>query len=195
MPSGLFCFSGNGMSRQVAEGLLRAGVGSDDGSSLGFVFPVYGWRPPRILARFVREDLRARLADRPLKYVWAVMTCGFDVGYADFVFRSHAGYLHWTAGFSSQSTAAGGREDAHGTGSHCRRGRTDSGARACPRPEARHLSPHEDVFVREGVRPFPCERSVFPCHGGEMHEVRHVRRELSGGNDSTAGRRHGGLAP
>ena len=25
MPSGLFCFSGNGMSRQVAEGLLRAG--------------------------------------------------------------------------------------------------------------------------------------------------------------------------
>ena len=40
MPSGLFCFSGNGMSRQVAEGLLRAGVGPDDGSSLGFVFPV-----------------------------------------------------------------------------------------------------------------------------------------------------------
>ena len=66
MPSGLFCFSGNGMSRQVAEGLLRAGVGPDDGSSLGFVFPVYGWRPPRILARFVREGLRARLADHPL---------------------------------------------------------------------------------------------------------------------------------
>ena len=86
MPAGLFCFSGNGMSRQVAEGLLRVGVGPDDGSSLGFVFPVYGWRPPRILARFVREGLRARLADRPLKYVWAVMTCGFDVGYADAVF-------------------------------------------------------------------------------------------------------------
>lgn len=86
MPSGLFCFSGNGMSRQVAEGLLRVGVGPDDGSSLGFVFPVYGWRPPRILARFVREGLRACLADRPLKYIWAVMTCGFDVGYADSVF-------------------------------------------------------------------------------------------------------------
>ena len=86
MPSGLFCFSGNGMSRQVAEGLLRAGIGLDDGSSLGFVFPVYGWRPPRIVARFVREELARRWNDRRPDYVWAVLTCGFDVGYADSVF-------------------------------------------------------------------------------------------------------------
>ena len=86
MPSGLFCFSGNGMSRQVAEGLLRADAVVDDGSSFGFVFPVYGWRPPRIVARFVREELAARWGERRPEHVWAVMTCGFDVGYADSVF-------------------------------------------------------------------------------------------------------------
>ena len=79
----LFCFSGNGMSRQVAEGLRRFGVGIEDDGTLGFVFPVYGWRPPRILARFLRDGLLARLAGRRPDYVWAVMTCGFDVGYAD----------------------------------------------------------------------------------------------------------------
>ena len=86
MSSGLFCFSGNGMSRQVAEGLLRAGVDAADGSSFGFVFPVYGWRPPRIVAHFVREELVRRWNNHRPDYVWAVLTCGFDVGYADFVF-------------------------------------------------------------------------------------------------------------
>ena len=81
----IVCFSGNGMSRQVADGLRSLGLGSDDGS-LGFVFPVYGWRPPKIVARFIREGLVSRLAGRSPGYVWAVMTCGFDVGYADKVF-------------------------------------------------------------------------------------------------------------
>ncbi len=81
----VFCFSGNGMSRQVAEGLRQAGVGPERDGSLGFVFPVYGWRPPRIVARFVAEGLAAHLGDRRPDYVWAVMTCGFDVGYADAV--------------------------------------------------------------------------------------------------------------
>ena len=85
----MYCFSGNGMSRQVAEGLRAAGVETEDGGdSFGFVFPVYGWRPPRIVARFVRDGLAARLAGRRPSYVWAVMTCGFDVGFADRVFDS-----------------------------------------------------------------------------------------------------------
>ena len=81
----VFCFSGNGMSRRVAEEIRRCGIGSEQDGSLGFVFPVYGWRPPRILARFVRDELAGRLAGRSPDFVWAVMTCGFDVGYADMV--------------------------------------------------------------------------------------------------------------
>ena len=81
----VFCFSGNGMSRQVADGLRDAGFGQDRDGSFGFVFPVYGWRPPRLVARFVRNELAARLDGFKPDYVWAVMTCGFDVGYADAV--------------------------------------------------------------------------------------------------------------
>jgi len=81
----MFCFSGNGMSRLVADGLAKAGVGQCRDSSFGFVFPVYGWRPPRMVARFVRDELAARLDGTKPDYVWAVMTCGFDVGYADAV--------------------------------------------------------------------------------------------------------------
>ena len=81
----VFCFSGNGMSRRVAEGLRKAGVGPERDGSLGFVFPVYGWRPPRILARFIANGLAERLAGGGIDYVWAVMTCGFDVGYVDAV--------------------------------------------------------------------------------------------------------------
>ena len=85
----MYCFSGNGMSRHVAEGLRAAGLeAADGGETFGFVFPVYGWRPPRIVARFVREGLAERLAGRRPDYVWAVMTCGFDVGYADRVLDS-----------------------------------------------------------------------------------------------------------
>lgn len=79
----VFCFSGNGMSRKVADAIRRAGVGGDRDGSLGFVFPVYGWRPPRMLSRFVHDGLAGRIAGRRPDYVWAVITCGFDVGCAD----------------------------------------------------------------------------------------------------------------
>ena len=84
----VFCFSGNGMSRLVADGLRDAGVGQESDGSFGFVFPVYGWRPPRIVARFVRDGLAARLGGTSPSYVWAVMTCGCDTGYADTVLDS-----------------------------------------------------------------------------------------------------------
>ena len=73
------------MSRLVADGLAGAGVGQSRDGSFGFVFPVYGWRPPRMVARFVRDEFAARLDGIKPDYVWAVMTCGFDVGYADAV--------------------------------------------------------------------------------------------------------------
>ena len=68
------------MSARVARDLGRDPAGPD---ALGFVFPVYGWRIPRILARFIAEELPARLAGMRPSFVWAVMTCGDDVGYTD----------------------------------------------------------------------------------------------------------------
>lgn len=68
------------MSARVARDLGRDPAGSD---ALGFVFPVYGWRIPRILARFIAEELPSRLAGARPGFIWAVMTCGDDVGLAD----------------------------------------------------------------------------------------------------------------
>jgi ferredoxin len=71
-------FSGNGNSATIARRLKERRA--DDGDALGFVFPVYGWRPPRILMKW----LAAHRAERPqATYVWAVMTCGDDAGYCD----------------------------------------------------------------------------------------------------------------
>ena len=69
-------FSGNGMSLAVADMLGGNPAGAD---SLGFVFPVYGWRIPKILRRRIREGF----GDFRPSFTWAVMTCGDDVGMAD----------------------------------------------------------------------------------------------------------------
>jgi len=84
MKSRTFVFSGNGMSRRVAEALAEKCGDLGDGM-LGFVFPVYGWRTPKILARFVRDELPALLGGERPEFVWAAMTCGDDVGFADVV--------------------------------------------------------------------------------------------------------------
>ena len=68
------------MSARVAR-MLGAGPAGPD--ALGFVFPVYGWRVPRILARFLATELAGRLQGARPSFVWAVMTCGDDVGQAD----------------------------------------------------------------------------------------------------------------
>ncbi len=55
---------------------------------VGFVFPVYGWRPPEIVRHFVQQ-LRLQYAEdaRPKPYTYAVCTCGDNIGRADKVFR------------------------------------------------------------------------------------------------------------
>lgn len=68
------------MSARVARMLGSEPAGPD---ALGFVFPVYGWRVPRILARFLADELPARLQGARPSFVWAVMTCGDDVGQTD----------------------------------------------------------------------------------------------------------------
>ena len=86
-------FSGTGNSLSVAEKLKtllheqtycmekspRGLPSLADGEALGLVFPVYAWGLPRIVTDFLCE---VNVGDR---YVWAVMTCGDDMGYADSV--------------------------------------------------------------------------------------------------------------
>lgn len=58
--------------------------------SLGIIFPVYAWGLPKIVAdylsnkRFV-EDPLTKGSDITNKFVWTVMTCGDDMGYADVI--------------------------------------------------------------------------------------------------------------
>lgn len=84
-------FSGTGNSRRVAETLhtlldeqmfCMEHSYNDlpplaDDESLGIVFPVYAWGVPKIVEEFLAD---ISVGDR---YVWAVMTCGDDMGYAD----------------------------------------------------------------------------------------------------------------
>ena len=88
----IYYFSGTGNSRTVAYclgKLLECDVADMSATqqipdlgftkSLGLVFPVYAWGLPDIVERFVcRLQLLAEDT-----YVWAVMTCGDDMGYAD----------------------------------------------------------------------------------------------------------------
>lgn len=84
-------FSGTGGSRYVAESLAKL-LGDDDVDSifagaspnadcdmLGIVFPVYGWRPPRIMERYL-SHIPAPSA--PGRYTFIVMVCGDDCGKA-----------------------------------------------------------------------------------------------------------------
>ena len=82
----IYYFSGTGNSLFVAQhlaGLLGETVqpmteaDTPEGESVGLVFPVYGWGIPNVVGEFVR---RWRSCGA---YVYAVMTCGDDMGYAD----------------------------------------------------------------------------------------------------------------
>ncbi|MBR1834670.1 MAG: EFR1 family ferrodoxin [Bacteroidales bacterium] len=92
----IFYYSGCGNSRHVAE-QLAARLGQKlvfipqaarredydyalaEGESLGFVFPIYSWQPPRLVLDFVE---RLRLAGAP-GYIYMVTTYGDDAGMAD----------------------------------------------------------------------------------------------------------------
>lgn len=86
-------FSGNGNSRFVAEALAQtthdravpvteAPTDLQD-EVLGWVFPVHAWGPPKVLCDFIR---RTRPTTCPT-YVYAVCTCGDDVGRTDQLLR------------------------------------------------------------------------------------------------------------
>ncbi len=95
----IFYYSGCGNSRFVAESLARAGnerlvfipqamrEGSlhyalHEGERLGFVFPIYSWRPPQLVLDFVKG---VSFEGNP-SYVYMTVTYGDDAGMADRVF-------------------------------------------------------------------------------------------------------------
>jgi len=56
------------------------GLMEDEADVFGMVFPVYAWGIPKVVKEYIethQEDIKSA------KYVWAVMTCGDDIGYAD----------------------------------------------------------------------------------------------------------------
>ena len=54
-----------------------------EGEMLGFVYPIYSWRPPHLVEEFV-EKLKINGAPA---YVWTAVTCGDNVGLTEKIFR------------------------------------------------------------------------------------------------------------
>lgn len=82
----VYCFSGTGNSQWVADKLQ--GLVADSPDVYGLIFPVYGWGIPKVVGDYISKHIDAI---HQSKYVYAVMTCGDDVGYADKVLRKALG--------------------------------------------------------------------------------------------------------
>lgn len=104
----IFYFSGCGNSRHVAETLAK-GLGDtlifipeavrnnqhaytlSEGKSLGFVFPVYSWAPPRLVLDFLKE---LQVASKP-GYIYFACTCGDECGHTEKIFRKAVEEKGW----------------------------------------------------------------------------------------------------
>ncbi len=70
------------------------------GESLGWVFPVHAWGPPRLVLDFAR---RIKLDGyTPGTHCWMAATCGDDVGLTVPIMRRALGDIHLNAAFSVQ---------------------------------------------------------------------------------------------
>ena len=97
----IYYFSGTGNSLYVARHLADL-LGeklcpmtmpySIDDEVVGLVFPVYGWGIPNVVETFVKKYKASLLGGR-LKggFLYAVMTCGDDMGYTDKVLEKAMG--------------------------------------------------------------------------------------------------------
>lgn len=91
----IYYFSGTGNSLYVARHLADS-LGErlcpmifpnlTDDQSIGLVFPVYGWGIPNVVKKFIQNCLLPKGA-----YLYAVMTCGDDMGYTDKVLEKALG--------------------------------------------------------------------------------------------------------
>lgn len=104
----IFYFSGVGNSAWVARKLASMlddkvmpiseeirkdsvyDLGEDE--RLGFVFPVYGWEPPKIVLDFVR---RMKMSRAP-EYLYFVCTCGDDTGKTADIFQAALRQKGWS---------------------------------------------------------------------------------------------------
>ena len=91
----IYYFSGTGNSREVAKRLAQAthdeaaniitvrNIDSLNNDTLGFVFPIYAWGLPRVMAEFIRK-----FPVTSPSYVYMVCTCGDDIGRTDHELRN-----------------------------------------------------------------------------------------------------------
>jgi len=82
----VYCFSGTGNSQWVADKIQ--GLVADSNDVYGLFFPVYGWGIPKAVNEYILKHIEEI---QKSEYVYAVMTCGDDVGYADNVLRNVLG--------------------------------------------------------------------------------------------------------
>ena len=100
----IYYFSGTGNSLYVARHLadalgerlcpmtLSLPLRGDLEGSVGLVFPVYGWGIPNVVDSFVRKAcLSPSEESEGGCYIYAVMTCGDDMGYTDKVLEKALG--------------------------------------------------------------------------------------------------------
>lgn len=59
------------------KGDCRFRVSEDE--PIGFIFPVHGWRPPKIVRDFI-ERLQIISEEKPFHYTYSVITAGDDIG-------------------------------------------------------------------------------------------------------------------
>ena len=105
----IFYFSGCGNSKHVAE-TIAAGLNDTltfipeaaregryeyelaEGESLGFVFPVYSWAPPKLVLDFI-EKLNI---SGQMSYLYFACTCGDNCGLTEKVFRKAVETKGWS---------------------------------------------------------------------------------------------------
>ena len=103
----IFYFSGCGNSKHMAE-TIAAGLNDTltfipeaargsryeyelaEGESLGFVFPVYSWAPPKLVTEFINK-----LQMQQPSYLYFACTCGDECGRTEKIFRKTVVQKGW----------------------------------------------------------------------------------------------------
>ena len=96
----IFYYSGCGNSKFIAKSIAEAlndnlvfipeaqregkfEYNLAENEMLGFVYPIYSWRPPHLVEEFVND---LKINGKP-SYVWTAVTCGDNVGETEKIFR------------------------------------------------------------------------------------------------------------
>jgi len=112
----IFYFSGCGNSKHVAE-TIAAGLNDTlvfipeaahenqyeyslkEGESLGFVFPVYSWAPPKLVLHFIQKmslKVGSSIGATTLPYIYFACTMGDECGLTEKIFRKAVEQKGWS---------------------------------------------------------------------------------------------------